>query len=106
MQVFTRNGWVWVNPYATLVASYERLIGGRGREIKPGDPVQPTPDKPPMVLHTSPATDASAKTDKTEQPDVSAKTETPVKIIKPAPMKKKKKPVRRRRRHRVVDDAF
>jgi hypothetical protein len=35
LQVFTRDGWIWVNPYATLIASYERLIGGRGREIGP-----------------------------------------------------------------------
>jgi len=35
LQVFTRDGWIWVNPYATLIASYERLIGGRGREISP-----------------------------------------------------------------------
>ena len=33
VQVFTRDGWVWVNPYTTLIASYERLIRGRGREI-------------------------------------------------------------------------
>ena len=32
VQVFTRDGWIWVNPYTTLIASYERLIGGRGRE--------------------------------------------------------------------------
>ena len=37
-QVFTRDGWVWVNPYMTLVASYERLIGARGVEIKDGAP--------------------------------------------------------------------
>jgi hypothetical protein len=35
LQVFTRDGWIWVNPYATLIASYERLIGGRGREVNP-----------------------------------------------------------------------
>jgi murein DD-endopeptidase MepM/ murein hydrolase activator NlpD len=35
VQVFTRDGWIWVNPYTTLVSSYERLIGGRGREIGP-----------------------------------------------------------------------
>lgn len=35
LQVFTRDGWIWVNPYATLIASYERLIGGRGRELSP-----------------------------------------------------------------------
>jgi murein DD-endopeptidase MepM/ murein hydrolase activator NlpD len=35
VQVFTRDGWLWVNPYATLVSAYERLIRGRGREIGP-----------------------------------------------------------------------
>lgn len=34
MQVPTRYGWVFVNPYMTLVAAYERQIRGRGREIK------------------------------------------------------------------------
>jgi hypothetical protein len=35
VQVFTREGWLWVNPYVTLVSAYERLIRGRGREIGP-----------------------------------------------------------------------
>ncbi|MGY4479023.1 M23 family peptidase [Bradyrhizobium sp. USDA 3364] len=35
VQVFTRDGWLWVNPYTTLVSSYERLIRGHGREIGP-----------------------------------------------------------------------
>jgi murein DD-endopeptidase MepM/ murein hydrolase activator NlpD len=35
VQVFTRDGWLWVNPYTTLISAYERLIGGRGREIGP-----------------------------------------------------------------------
>ena len=35
VQVFTRDGWIWVNPYITLVSAYERLIRGRGREIGP-----------------------------------------------------------------------
>ena len=35
VQVFTRDGWIWVNPYATLISAYERLIRGRGREIGP-----------------------------------------------------------------------
>jgi hypothetical protein len=40
VQVFTRDGWLWVNPYVTLVSAYERLIGGRGREVGPhGIPV-------------------------------------------------------------------
>jgi len=33
VQVFTRDGWLWVNPYTTLVSAYERKIRGRGREI-------------------------------------------------------------------------
>jgi hypothetical protein len=47
-QVFTRDGWLWVNPYVTLVSAYERLIRGRGREIGP----EPTP--PPAVAHALP----------------------------------------------------
>jgi hypothetical protein len=35
VQVFTRDGWLWVNPYVTLVSAYERLIRGRGRQIGP-----------------------------------------------------------------------
>src|SRR5262249_6333337 len=35
MQVPTKYGWVFVNPYMTLVAAYERLIQGRGRELGP-----------------------------------------------------------------------
>lgn len=30
VQVFTRDGWLWVNPYVTLIAAYERLLGKRG----------------------------------------------------------------------------
>ncbi|MBR0725767.1 M23 family peptidase [Bradyrhizobium manausense] len=35
VQVFTRDGWIWVSPYVTLVSAYERLIRARGREIGP-----------------------------------------------------------------------
>jgi hypothetical protein len=35
VQVFSRDGWLWVNPYVTLISAYERLIRGRGREIGP-----------------------------------------------------------------------
>ena len=35
VQVFTRDGWIWVNPYVTLISAYERMIRGRGREIGP-----------------------------------------------------------------------
>ena len=47
IQVFTSVGWVWVNPYMTLVAAYERLIGGRGREIRPASRRRPSPTSRP-----------------------------------------------------------
>jgi murein DD-endopeptidase MepM/ murein hydrolase activator NlpD len=39
LMVPTRDGWARVNPYMTLVASYERLIGGRGTEVEDPDPI-------------------------------------------------------------------
>jgi murein DD-endopeptidase MepM/ murein hydrolase activator NlpD len=33
VQVFTRDGWLWVNPYTTLISAYERLIRSRGHEL-------------------------------------------------------------------------
>jgi hypothetical protein len=42
VQVFTRDGWLWVNPYVTLISAYERLIRGRGREIGPASTSTPT----------------------------------------------------------------
>jgi Peptidase family M23 len=41
VQVFTRDGWLWVNPYVTLISAYERLVQGRGREIGPEPPASP-----------------------------------------------------------------
>jgi hypothetical protein len=49
VQVFTRDGWLWVNPYVTLISSYERLIGGRGREYMPPSQEAPT------IAHAMPA---------------------------------------------------
>jgi murein DD-endopeptidase MepM/ murein hydrolase activator NlpD len=40
VQVFTRDGWIWVNPYTTLISAYERLLRGRGRELGT-DPAAP-----------------------------------------------------------------
>ena len=54
IQVFTKTGWVWVNPYMTLVLAYEKMIGARGTEIMPGDPAPPVPDKPPVIEHLPP----------------------------------------------------
>jgi hypothetical protein len=47
-QVFTRDGWLWVNPYVTLVSAYERLIRGRGRVIGPESAASPA------VVHALP----------------------------------------------------
>ena len=35
VQVFTRDGWLWVNPYVTLISAYEHLIRGRGHDVGP-----------------------------------------------------------------------
>jgi hypothetical protein len=43
VQVFTRDGWLWVSPYVTLISAYEHLIGGRGREIGPVLAASPAP---------------------------------------------------------------
>jgi hypothetical protein len=48
VQVFTRDGWLWVNPYVTLVSAYERLIRGRGREVGPDSAASPA------VAHAQP----------------------------------------------------
>lgn len=55
MQVPTKVGWVFVNPYMTLVSTYEHLIGARGTEIKQGDPVPPLASIPPVIEHVEPA---------------------------------------------------
>jgi hypothetical protein len=57
VQVFTRDGWLWVNPYVTLVSAYERLIHGRGREVGPEVAALPAvthASAAPAVTHTSP----------------------------------------------------
>jgi hypothetical protein len=43
MQVPTKYGWVFANPYMTLVTAYERLIRGRGQEIKEPDAQEDVP---------------------------------------------------------------
>ena len=73
MQVPTRQGWVFVNPYMTLVAAYERLIDGRGQVVSdappppasaagsstPPSPERPTP-APPGEANATPRPDSSA----------------------------------------------
>ena len=54
VQVFTRDGWLWVNPYVTLISAYERLIHGRGREIGPELAAVAHALASPAATHASP----------------------------------------------------
>jgi hypothetical protein len=54
VQVFTREGWLWVNPYVTLISAYEHLIDGRGREIKSGPSSTPADAKAPTADSAKP----------------------------------------------------
>jgi murein DD-endopeptidase MepM/ murein hydrolase activator NlpD len=38
IQVPTKNGWVWVNPYMTLVAAYEQHLKAKGAELGAAPP--------------------------------------------------------------------
>ncbi len=80
LQVPTKVGWVLVNPYMTLVSAYERLIGARGTEIKPGDPAPPVAAVPPIIGHP----DYAASESQTEV-DAASKTKTSGSIILPEP---------------------
>jgi hypothetical protein len=60
----TKDGWVFVNPYMTLVSAYEHLIGGKGKEIRAlrsvGDfHAPPTPSKPSSLKDFIRSTDPS-----------------------------------------------
>src|SRR5262249_48447440 len=86
LQVPTSQGWVFVNPYMTLVAAYERLIRGRGQEIRQGVPVEVPFASIPATAN--PATAVSAPpvppTDLTSPASVAAKpTETAVESAPP-----------------------
>jgi hypothetical protein len=64
MQVPTRYGWVFVNPYMTLVAAYERLIRGRGQEIRDEENREGVPTasiKQPLTAAPAPPEVAAAK---------------------------------------------
>src|SRR5690606_7714739 len=59
INVLTKVGMAWVNPYMSLVLAYERQIGGRGTEIGPGDPVPPVRGTP-VLLENAPDDPPSA----------------------------------------------
>jgi hypothetical protein len=52
-QVPTKYGWVFVNPYMTLVAAYERLIRGRGQEIQEDTTMSVRLAPPPGTIRLS-----------------------------------------------------
>jgi hypothetical protein len=102
MQVFTKVGWVWVNPYMSLVLAYERMIGARGTELHEGDPVRPVPDKPPVILHPPVVREPAPTTTADNASKVEQPTAAPAKAAEP---ERKRKPRRyRRRKHRSDDD--
>jgi hypothetical protein len=64
MQVPTKYGWVFVNPYMTLVAAYERLIRGRGQELRDEENREDVPTasiKQPLTAAPAPPEVAAAK---------------------------------------------
>ena len=114
MQVATKVGYVFVNPYMTLVSAYERLIGARGTEIKEGDAVPVATLVPPVIDHpdapaaaaTTPSvhgaavhTEDTAAKVQTEPAEATAR-ETTREAVKEVPKKKSKRRHVRRHRHR------
>jgi hypothetical protein len=112
MQVPTRIGWVFVNPYMSLVAAYEQLIGARGTEIKHGDAVPPIAAVPPVILRPSIVPGAAAD----QQREANAAETVKLPEAKPAEqarekakphkekLRKKVRRPRRKRRPRPDDD--
>lgn len=98
MQVPTKIGWVFVNPYASLVTAYERLIGARGTEIKEGDAVPAAAVVPPVIEHPAIVPAGAAA------PQIQTEESAPVKTVPvrakahKAHKAEKRKP--RARRHR------
>ncbi len=81
LQVPTKVGWTLVNPYMTLVAAYEHLIGARGTEIKPGDPVPPVAAVPPVIGRPTYRADEP----QTEEAAAKVKSSDEVKTSDPGP---------------------
>ena len=61
IQVFTKVGWVWVNPYMTLVRAYERADRrARHRDQAGRSGAAPVPVKPPLIAHPTPVPEPPA----------------------------------------------
>jgi murein DD-endopeptidase MepM/ murein hydrolase activator NlpD len=96
MQVPTKAGWVFVNPYMTLVAAYERLIGARGTEIKDGDQAPAIVGVPPVIMN--PSDRPSVVQAPVVQTHASANANTKPQKAKEKPHKKRKHVRKRRKR--------
>ena len=93
VQVPTKYGWVFVNPYMTLVASYERLIRGRGQEIKEQEIME---DVPTASIPAPPSPAAAPL-----PPAITAAKPTETAVESPPP-----EPINSRiRRHERVDES-
>jgi hypothetical protein len=73
-QVPTRDGWVFVNPYMTLVAAYERLIGARGQVVN--DAMFATAPAPVAADGQAPAVVVGPRADAKQSIDDSLKIES------------------------------
>ncbi len=66
-QVPTRDGWVFVNPYMTLVAAYERLIDARGQVVNDAmfatSPIATDGQAPPADAIVGPRAEAKQSID-------------------------------------------
>ncbi len=60
IQVPTRDGWVFVNPYATLIGAYERLIGARGSEFVEPERPAPAPEAAKSAVPVAAASPGAA----------------------------------------------
>ena len=78
VQVPTRDGWVRVNPYMTLVASYEQFIGARGTEVRDPEP-EAIAETPPDASHgeAAPASAAALATARIANADTAKSKASP-----------------------------
>jgi hypothetical protein len=81
VQVPTRDGWVFVNPYAMLVTAYERLIGAHGTEIKEEVIAAAPPDGTQSDVKLDGA--AAGGVDGRPVPPLAVKADTDVAHVKP-----------------------
>ena len=96
MQVPTGLGWVFVNPYMTLVSAYERLIGARGTEIKAGDAVPAVAGIPPAIRNPEPVTTVQDPVTMRTEQSAAIRVKSHKATEKP---QKKRRHVRKRGRH-------